>query len=275
MGVLFALLLSSCAAWAEEPGGFLGRAWGTRWDDDAIRSLPGCEPQGETIADVRGYVARVAQPECVGYRFADHLTVNLILIYPDVKWHDLEKSRLVVDNLIALRRIWGLAPETVIHLKRWSAELERRSRVRMRYGTEAPAFPDMAHYTFDLPEAAQGLQGYQINFPRDRYVTMKAALTKQFGPPTRQANEDGHTTSGASGAGQVMEWLGERTVAVMKEHGSTAASGYFVIITRAYLELIKTGLAADVVAWRSTPFSYPWFLQMVERFDWARDDLTR
>ena len=230
--------------------------------------MSGCLAQGETIADVEGYIALVAQPECVGYRFANDLTVNLLLLYPDVKWHALEKSRLVVDNLIALRRIWDLTPETVILLEGWSVELERRSRLLIRYGSEAPIFPDMAHHTLDLPEAGRGLQGYQINFPRERYVSMKAALTRRLGPPTRQTVEEGHTASGSSTTGEVLEWLSERTVAVMKERGSAAASGYFVVITRAYLELIKTGRAAEIITRRPTPYSYPWFLQLIESFGW-------
>jgi hypothetical protein len=249
---------------AEEPGGFRDRAWGTRWDEDAIRSLPGCHAQGETIADVEGYVAVVAQPECVGYRFAADLTVNLVLIYPEIKWHGLEQSRLVVENLLTLRTIWGLAPETTARLERWSAELDRLSRLRTLYGTDAPVFPDMAYHTFDLPEAGRGLQGYQINFRRDQYVTVKAALIRQLGAPTRETDDE------------VLEWLGDKTVAVMRERGNAAASGYFVVITRAYLDLVKTGLAANVVTRRSTPYSRPWFLQLVEGFDWARnrDDLS-
>jgi hypothetical protein len=57
-------------------------------------------------------------------------------------------------------------------------------------------------------------------------------------------------------------------VAVMKERGSTAASGYFVVITRAYLELIKTGRAVEIITRRPTPDSYPWFLQLIENFGW-------
>ncbi len=271
VGVLCVSLLSSWAACAEEAGGILGRAWGTRWDDDAIRSLPGCEGQGETIADVEGYVAVVAQPECVGYRFSSHLTVNLMLIYPDIKWHSLENSRLVVDNLLAFRHLWGLAPDTIARLERWSAELDRRSRLRMRYGTREPVFPDMAYGTLDLPEAARGLQGYQLNFRREQYVAMKAALMKGFGAPTRQSHEGGQAAAGTPATGEVLEWLGEGTVAVMKEHGRTAASGYFVILTRDYSELLTAAPAHDVPTQRPTPMSYPWFLQLVEGFEWARD----
>src|SRR5262249_40321410 len=153
-GLLYISMLSSSTAWAEEPSGFLGQVWGTRWDDVAIASLAGCEGQGTTVGDVDGYVALVLQPECVGYRFSDELTVNLILIFPDVKWHAIEQSRLVVDNLLAFRKMWGLDQQTVGYLERWSRVLDRRLRQRSLYGAQRPVVSDMAYGTLDLPEAA-------------------------------------------------------------------------------------------------------------------------
>jgi hypothetical protein len=241
------------AAHAEDPSGFLDRPWGTRWSADAIGALPDCADQGETIADVDGLIARVAQTECLGYRF-DGLTVNLFLLYPDIRWNSLEASRATVRSLLHHRRMWGLDRYTVELLERWAVELERRHGLRARHGAREPTLRDMAYGILDLPAAARGLQGYQMSFPPAQHAAMQAALTQRLGAPTRKAPE--------ASAG-ILEWRHERTIArLMPDH--------FVVITRAYAALLEAP-ELPRPAEPPTPASYPWYLQLVEGFPWARN----
>ena len=246
-------LLLPILADAEEPSGFLDRPWGTRWSPDAIASLPGCEDQGESIADVEGYIVRVAQTECLGYRFSEHVTVNLTLLYPEIRWHALEQSTVVVRSLLDLRRIWGLDLRTVVLLERWAQKLDRRRDLRAQYGAHAPVYRDLGYHSVRIPEAGRGLRGYQLSFTRERYETMRAMLTKDLGVPTRE--------SGPTGL-EVLKWRGDRTLA-------TLTRDYFVVVTREYAALLE----ATPSAWpaeRPTPVSYPWYLELVEGFWWAR-----
>ena len=247
-------LLWPLGAYAEESTGFRDRPWGTRWSADAVGALPSCEDQGETIAEVEGVVARVAQTECLGYRFADGLVVDLFLLYPDIRWHSLEASRATVRNLLDHRRMWGLDRYTVTMLERWAAELKRRRALRARHGAQEPVLRDMAIGTLDLPPAARGLQGYQLSFPRAQYDAMRAVMASRLGPPTRDGSE--------AEAGN-LEWQGERTIAKL-------TPDYFVVVTRDYAELLK-GPAIPRRAEPPTPASYPWYLQLVEGFAWAQD----
>jgi hypothetical protein len=72
---------------------------------------------------------------------------------------------------------------------------------------------------------------------------------------------------------------------VLKARGATGPSGYFAIVTRAYRDF----LADDVHAFQPersepessglgyagtlprNPVSYPWFLELIEGFSWARN----
>ena len=252
MGLALGLLLPIIAD-AEEPRGFLDRPWGTRWSHDAITALPGCETQGETIADVEGHIARVAQTECLGYRFSDRLTVNLTLLYPDIRWHSLDQSIVVVRSLLDLRRIWGLERRTVVLLERWAEELDLRHHLRARHGAQAPVYRDMGYDSLRLPETARGLRGYQLNFTREQHGAMRAVLTKGLGAPTRESGRPEM---------EVLEWRGERTLA-------TLTRDYFVVVTREYAELLEAAAAASP-AERPSPASYPWYLELVEGFGWAR-----
>src|SRR5262245_31881458 len=99
---------------------------------------------------------------------------------------------------------------------------------------------------------------------------MKTVLTSRLGAPTRVANGTSSTALGPSASGQVLEWLSERTVAVLREHGNEATSGSLVVVTRAYLELTRTR-RNNVAIRPSTPYAYPWFLQLIEGFGWARN----
>ena len=238
---------------AEEPSGFLDRPWGTRWSPTAIASLPSCEDQGETIADVEGSIVRVAQTECLGYRFSEQVTVNLTLLYPDIRWHALEDSTVVVRSLLDLRRIWGLDLRTVVLLERWTAELDRRRDLRARYGAHTPVYRDMGYHSLRLPEAGRGLRGYQLSFAREQYGTMRSMLTKDLGTPTRKS---GPTEI------EVLEWRGERTLA-------TLTRDYFVVVTREYAALLEA-TPSTFPAERPYPASYPWYLELVEGFGWAR-----
>jgi len=246
-------LLLPLIADADEPSGFLDRPWGTRWSHGVITSLPGCEDQGETIADVEGYIVRVAQTECLGYRFSDRLTVNLTLLYPDIRWHSLDQSSIVVRSLLELRRIWGLEHRTVVLLERWAEELDRRRDLRARHGAHPPVYRDMGYEALRLPEPARGLRGYQLSFAREQHGAMRTVLTKRLGAPTRE---------GGRPEMEVLEWRGERTLA-------TLTRDYFVVVTREYAELLEAAAAASP-AERPSPASYPWYLELVEGFGWAR-----
>jgi hypothetical protein len=248
---LVLMLLLPSGLGAGEPDGFLDRPWGTRWTAEAISSLRGCDGQGETIAEVDGLVIRAAQTECLGYRLPEGLIVNLNLLYADIRWHSLDHSRGIVRNLLDLRRMWGLWPHVVEVLEDWREELARRQVLLDRYGGHRPVYPDVAYGTLDLPAAAQGLQGYQLSFGPADYDEMRATLVKRFGPPTRRA----------AGGGAV-EWWGDRTIA-------TLATDHFVVVTRAYLAFLEAP-AISPCAW-PTPASYPWYLQLVEDFAWARN----
>jgi hypothetical protein len=263
IGALCASLMGPAMVGAGEPAGFRDRPWGARWDASAIGSLPGCEGQGELVVDVEGYVARVAQPECVGYRFSAELRVNLILFYPEIKWHSLDRSRLVVDNLLSLRRIWGLHRETVADLERFSARLAALSPLRGLYGGGRPVFPDMSE-AFQLPDSGRGLQGYQVTFPQHQYDAMKSALLSRLAPPTRQTLE--------TASGEVLEWTGNSTHSVLKTGGGADGSGYFFVVTKRCVNLPVEGERSPEMglALRPNLMSYPWFIQLVEGFEWAR-----
>ncbi len=272
-------LLWTTPACPEEPRGFLDRLWGTPWDASVIPTLPGCDGQGDIVTDVEGVIAEVVQPECVGYRLSDSLTVNLILLYPDMKWHRLKDARIALRTLSSDWPLWALTPTTADRLQRSLERIERLELRRRLYGDAEPAFPHMAE-VFDLADPARGLQGYQINFPSDRYAIMKSALIGQLGPPTTQTME----RTDATAPREVLEWSGERTVAVMKEYGSVDASGYFAIVTRDYRDLLseykqvtapntrKNSSQRDARAARRNPSPYPWFLELIEAFSWAGED---
>lgn len=265
--VLGALLWSAAAAFGEEPGGFLDRSWGTSWTDDAIRSLAGCDGQGEIVANVEGMIARVAQPECVGYRLSAEQTVNLILFYPEIRWHRLAEARAALRPLVELPRAWGLEPTSAERLAAWLRRLERLSRLRAAYGDDPPAFPDLGHFLV-LPPAAQGLQGYQLNFPWTDYERVKSLIIHRLGPPTRTTMRV-VSAVGEMATGEVLEWAGEQTTAALKEYGGGGPSGHFVVVTRAYRAVITGGAASGRRA--SHVVSYPWFLELIEGFRWARD----
>jgi hypothetical protein len=74
------------------------------------------------------------------------------------------------------------------------------------------------------------------------------------GPPLREG-EGGHPEG--------LEWRGERTIARLMPD-------YFVVVTRAYAALLDAP-AALPRAELPTLASYPWYLQLVEGFAWARD----
>lgn len=285
------LLLSVQPGQADEPRPVLERAWGTPWDKDAVGSLPGCEGQGEIIAEVHGYLARVAQPECVGYRLWNRYPVTLILIYRDIPWHSLDSSRRVVDNLLASRGVWGLTPTTVDRLGSWAVALERLARLRRVYGDDPPVLPQISairpvphavpgvkgYQVRALPPATRGLQGYQINFSHEHYAALKSALRTRLGTPTREPHFDrvAHQTSRLGG---VQEWRGNGTVATLQGAGSNGGFGHFLIVTEAYLALLNEdahsrGARASMPALASWAafMSPPWILDVLERFDSVRD----
>ena len=285
------LLLSTQPGRAEAPRGFLDRGWGTPWGKDAIRSLPGCEAQGEIIAEIDGYLALVAQPECVGYELWGRHRVTLILIYRNVPWHPLDTSRRLVDSLLASPRLWGLTPENVARLESWSVKLDRLARLRALHGGEAPVFPHITdigplpdpvpgtrgYRVRALPPATQGLQGYQVNFPHKDYGALRSALRAELGAPTREAPRGDEIAGGSSRAGEVLEWSGDRTVAILAEHGRSGESGYFVTVTREYLRLVTeqhdavgaTGRRMPIFPSPVGPGSYPWVLEVMESIHWT------
>lgn len=280
MSVVCAVLSWALLAGAEEPGGFRDRIWGTPWDGNAIRTLPGCDGQGEIVTDVEGVIARVAQPECVGYRVSDDLRVTLILLYPDVKWHRLEHAQVVVAPLVSDWRVWGLTRETADRLAGWLMQVNRLTHLRKVYGDHEPMFFDMGEF-FDLPDSVRGLQGYQINFPHEQYAAMKSTLIRQLGPPATQTTDGESAAAGRRTAGEVLEWSGEMTIAVMREYGSRGLSGSFAIVTRRYRDFLrerkrviaehKSCVVGDPLLRQRNPSSYPWFLELVESFSWAQD----
>jgi hypothetical protein len=268
IALLFVLQLSAAPAAGEEPWGFLDRPWGTPWHPDAIRSLPGCEGQGEVVADVEGQIARVVQPECVGYRLPDGQRVTLMLFYPEIKRHRLEDCKVVVRTLLALPRVWGLTAATVDRLRTALAEIERLDRLRKRFGDGPPVFSDLGHLLV-RPDGLDGLQGYQLNFRPDVYATLRSAALAQLGPPMLTATGWVSSEDGFLVAGEVLEWSGERTLAVLREHGPRGPGGHFTVVTRAYRDAVT---AARVAGRRpENPMSYPWFLELIEGFAWARD----
>ena len=226
------------------------------------------------MTDVDGFVARVAQPECVGYRLSDGGRVNLILLHPDIRWHSLERARAVVDGLVSMPRLWGLRRETVAQLRRVSADLARIAPLRPLYGADGPAVPDRAE-DVRLPASARGLQGYQINFATERYDRVRAAARAQLGPPSGPGSLSRMTPPGSRG--EVLEWAGEHTVAILRQHGPLDASGYLLVLTRAYLTLLaeRPGTAEapspPSPLPRPNPTSHAWFLEIVESFAWARE----
>jgi hypothetical protein len=275
------LLVTVPPAGADEPRGFRDRIWGTPWDGNAVRNLPGCWGQGEVVTDVEGLIARVAQPECVGYQFADELTVNQILLYPEIKWHRLDQARAVLRTLLSCPEVWGLKREVAEQLETWSARLDRLAGARTAHGEDGPVFRDMAERLFDLADPMRGLQGYQVSFPREQYAAMKSVLVQQFGPPTNERLEWTSLPVGGAGVGHVLEWSWERAVAVMRDSGGTGRSGYFAIVTRDYRDLVvdreraaarsrEDEVRTRPVFWRN-PRSYPWFLELLEGFEWAND----
>lgn len=285
------LLLSVQPGQADEVRRVIERAWGTPWDTDAVSSLPGCEGQGEIIAEIHGYLARVAQPECVGYRLWNQYPMTLILIYRDIPWHSLDSSRRVVDNLLASRGVWGLAPTTVDRLGSWAVELERLARLRRLYGDDPPVLPPISairavphavpgvkgYQIRALPPATRGLQGYQINFSHEHHAALKSALRTWLGTPTRETRLK-RAAHHASPLAEVQEWRGNGTVAKLQEIGSNSGSGYFVIVTEAYLALLNEeahprGARAPTpaLASRPPPVFSPWILGVLERFDSFHD----
>jgi len=272
IGLAVAFLLLPGTVRAQGLEGFRDRPWGTPWDAGAIAALPGCETQGELVADVGSYLARVAQPDCVGYRFSEHHRVNLILLYPDIKWRSFDQSRSLVDQLRSERRMWGLSRETVATLDRVSAQLAALAPLRRLHGADGPVFPDMGD-AFDLPGHVRGLQGYQINFATAQYDAMRSRLVIELGRPTRTSR---HPVSG-----ETLEWRDDSARATLKERGGADASGYLAVVTTRYLDFLAaqkgvTGdstrpLARAATTLRPNVMSYPWFVQVFEWFDWARD----
>jgi hypothetical protein len=279
VALLLLTTLLATALRADGPSGFRDRAWGTPWNDDAIRSLVGCAGQGEVVTDIEGVIARVAQPECVGYRFSEQLTVNLILLYPEIRWHRLDRARAVLRMLLSDAEMWRLEREVAGELEAWSVQLGWLAAARTAYGEDGPVFRDMAA-VFDLADSMRGLQGYQLNFPRKQYAAVRSTLVRQFGPPARERIESRDDAVDDAGVVEVLEWDWDRTVAVMRESGDAATSGYFVIVTRDYRDLITEyeraaarrradGEVTQPVLWRN-PSSYRWFLQVLESFNWAK-----
>jgi hypothetical protein len=203
--------------------------------------------------------------------------VNLILLYPEIRWQRLDQARAVLSTLLSCPGVWGLKGEMIEQLETWSAKLDRLSSARMAYGGDGPAFRDMSGRLFDLADPLRGLQGYQLNFPREKYVEMKSILVGQFGPPAVERLESTSLPAG----GHVLEWSWEHAVAVMKEPGGTGRSGYFAIVTRAYRDVLvdlersaargrgDSGHSRPIF-WRN-PRSYPWFLELLEGFEWMND----
>jgi hypothetical protein len=219
------------------------------------------------VADVEGIVARVGQPECVGYRFSEAQTVNLILLYPEIRWHRLEDSRTVVRTLLALPKVWGLGPATIDHLETARVSLEHLARRRRLYGDDAPIFPDRGHL-IARTGALEGLQGYQLNFQDGGYAEMRSAALARLGRPTRQATGWISSPDGDLVTSEVLEWSRERTLAVLKEHGAAGAGGYLAVVTRAYAGTI--GDYAPAGRRPDNALSYPWVLAVIEGFGWAR-----
>jgi hypothetical protein len=265
--LLGVLVLWPALAAGGEPQGFLDRPWGTPWHPDTIRSLPGCDGQGDVVADVDGMVVRAVQPECVGYRFSDEQTVNLILLYPEIRWHRLEESRTVVRTLLALPKVWGLGPATVDHLETARASLDRLARQRRRYGDDAPILPDRGHL-IARTGALDGLQGYQLNFQDGGYAAMRSVALARLGRPTRQTTGRISSPDGDLVTTEVLEWSGERTLAVLREHGAAGAGGYLAVATRAYASTV--GDCALPGRRPDNALSYPWVLMVIEGFGWAR-----
>jgi hypothetical protein len=261
------LVLSPAVAASGEPEGFRDRPWGSPWQFDTISSLPGCDTQGEVVADVEGVIGRVIQPECVGYRFSNEQTVNLILLYPEIKWHRLEDSRTVVRTLLAHPKVWGLDPAAVDRLETARASLDRLERLRGLYGAEAPIFPDSGHLLAGSGVLG-GLQGYQLNFQEGGYAAMRASALSRLGQPTRQSSRWVSSSDGDLVTSEVLEWSGERTLAVLKEHGLTGPGGFLAVVTRAYHSTL--GECAPAGRRPDHAVSYPWFMGVIEGFGWAR-----
>ena len=255
-------LLLAAAAHAEEPGGFRDRPWGTPWDSTAIVSLPGCDEQGELVANVAGYVALVEQPECVGYRLSEHQRVTLILFYAEIKWHALDPARRVVTGLLAHRRMWGLTQGTAAGLERMAGHLDALTAARRPHGAAPPIVPELR--TGALPSEADGLQGYQMNFAATAYDAVRSAAARELGPATERASDPV--------SGETLTWVGSRTLAILSERGHGSASGYFAIVTVEYLRALsaRTARPSSRPLW-ANPMSNPGVLRIVEWFDWARD----
>jgi hypothetical protein len=255
-------LLLAVTARADEPGGFLDRPWGTRWDRAAIASLPGCARQGELVADIEGYVALVAQPECVGYRLSERQRVTLILFYAEIKWHAPDSARRIVTTLLAHRRLWGLRWEAAARLESVAEGLDALAAARRHHGPAPPIVPEL--HTGAFPTETDGLQGYQMNFASAGYDAVQSTVARELGPATERASD--------AVGGETLTWVGPRTLAILSERGQGGASGYFVIVTTEYLRALsaRTARPPGIALW-ANPMSRPGVLEIVEWFDWARD----
>lgn len=124
----------------------------------------------------------------------------------------------------------------------------------------------------------RGLQGYQVNFPREQYAAMRTIMICQLGPPTQTRRERADPAADDAAVAGVLEWRGERTIATMKEAGTTGQSSHFAIVTRACLDLIdrERAVAESWYRERSTPARVKRRVVSVvprgpEDFVWARN----
>jgi hypothetical protein len=243
--VVVALLLlftggASSLASAGEPTGFRDFAWGSPWDIARFRSLPGCETQGTVVGFAGGVLAEFVHPECVNYRMADGVHVNLLLTYPDVKASALEVSQITLRSLV-FQRAWGLsaAQRSTAHLQ--LIEVDRLMSLRRLNGEDGRLFPDMADRR---PSGLSGLQAYQINFAHGDFPKIRAAFLERLGAPSTAIAENLQSLGGATFSGTRMIWSGEQTIAILREYGSTVNAGYLAVTTRAYFDALNAKAAA-------------------------------
>lgn len=235
------------SAVAEEPTGFRDVPWGSSWDIQRFRSLPGCEQQGSILTFLSGAFVEVVHPECVNYKLSDKTSANLILTFSDLKMNvaGLEGSQISLRNLVINRRTWGLTASQAVPAELRLIEVNKLVALRRLNGDDLPIFPDMAERRSELPSELRGLQAYQINFAHEHYGSIRAAAIERFGQPTSEVAQGFQTLGGAAFSGQRLIWVGERTVAILREYGGTVRSGYLAVGTRDYVKTLQKQEAAS------------------------------
>jgi hypothetical protein len=97
---------------------------------------------------------------------------------------------------------------------------------------------------------------------------MRSAALVRLGRPTRRTTGWVSSSDGDLVTSETLEWSGERTLAVLKEHGAAGPGGYLAVVTRAYASAV--GDCAPPGRRPDNALSYPWVLAVIEGFGWAR-----